>query len=319
MSWNLEVDIDLSGQFLDFLESVFNFFSSDIRNVKLIVNRGGWPFGQDLIEQDIGWSSTTLDQISALIDNYSRTDTRTYIGIGLLGCNNFDFSPYPEIYFYGSEDFINRESSCEITFDLGNHKVYQGRNQLPNSERFLDTSFVQKVLEHVCYEVQPRNLYLINEQRANIPWNHHFVFHNSPEGYAQDLCDLIQLGLHGGDERYTDSRRNYQASVSPSQKMMFGRRDPDHIETLQKFLFTYGTQLERKGLPTTFTREYLEESVLDACSIAEEGDPLMDFFFVGEGLGVYAQPLLNRYCESIFLSLISGLTDKEEDLAFAMN
>jgi hypothetical protein len=96
--------------------------------------------------------------------------------------------------------------------------------------------------------------------------------------------------------------------------MIFCKRNSGYIETLQNFMLKYGTQLERKGLPITFARKYMEESLLDAFLIAEEGDPLMDFFFVGEGLGIHAKPLLNRYCESFFLSLISGLTVKVDEI-----
>jgi hypothetical protein len=342
MSWDLEVDIDTDGKPFLVVESLINFFQDDLESIRFEIVRAhpnkpsspGHYESYDILDKGrLIWEIDTLDTIRRIANDHFKRDTCISFGFGIHGYGDYQYSPSPEISIFGQDYYkklphhTNRMPS-EVTVNFGNSNVYRDSNYnindnsravLPKSGRCLDKVLIREALKYICYEVQPKNLYLNNEECVSIPWDYHFIFHSSPEGYAQDLSDLIHLGLHGGAEHYTDSRRNYEASVSPSPTMLFCKRNRGHIKTLQKFLLKYGTQLERKGLPTTFTKEYLEESVLDACSISEEGDPLMDFFFVGEGLGVYAQPLFDRYCESIFLSLISGLTDKEEDLTFATN
>jgi hypothetical protein len=321
MTWDLTTLIDFSEDRFECVKALINFFGVDLRSVQYeVVQKINLYDDKTIDKGNLAWNEDTLSIIESLLNQYpEHTGTYKYISIG-LGLHGYGelggYSPYPEVSFksnaHSKSIYIGQESDAVLLF--GNHKAFRSESSLPRSGRFLDRNFVIETLKYICQKIKPKNLYLLSEEHVYIPWNYHFIFHDSPQGYAQDLADVIQLVLHGGDERYIDDRRNYKAGVSDNPGMTFCKRNRGHIETLQNFLLKYGTQLEQKGIPTTFTREYLEEAVLDACSISEEGDPVMDFFFVGEGLGVYAQPLLDRYCEFIFLSLISGLTEKEDKI-----
>jgi hypothetical protein len=323
MTWDLDTLIDFSGHPFECLKTLIDFFEVDLENFQYTVRQvglDGWPKEGILERGDLIWQPGTLLELEKLFKKYPLTaDTYTYmnIGLGLHGYGDFDYSPYPAVSFYSISQrrgatAVRQEGDAILTF--GNNKAYKNKNVLPKSGRTVDMDFVVDILKHICQTIKPKNLYLLSEEKVYIPWNYHFIFHDELKGYVHDLADVIQLVLHGGDERYSDGRNDYEVGVSDNFGMTFCKRNCGHIETLQNFMLKYGTQLERKGLPATFTREYMEESLLDAFSIAEEGDPLMDFFFVGEGLGIYAKPLLNRYCESIFLSLISGLTVKVDEI-----
>jgi hypothetical protein len=320
MSWDLTTLIDFSGDRFECIKALISFFEPDLRSIQFEVVREINYEDEILDAGDLVWNSSTLSKLVSLFNQYPESaDTYRYIsvGLGLHGYGDFDYSPYPEISFKSNTQrrgirAVGQEGDAVLLF--GNHKTYKDKNVLPKSGRILDMDLVVQTLKHICQTIQPKNLYLLSEEQIYVPWNYHFIFHNELKGYAQDLADVIQLVLHGGDERYIDGRHGYEVGVSDDFGMTFCRRNRGHIETLQNFMLKYGTQLERKGLPTTFSREYMEESLLDSSSIADEGDSLMDFFFVGEGLGIYAKPLINRYCESIFLSLISGLTDKVDEI-----
>jgi hypothetical protein len=320
MTWNLDTFIDFSGHPFECIEALTNFFELDLENIQYEVyqvGRDGWPKEETLDSGNLIWQPRTLLELERLFERYpASADTYTYlsVGLGLYGYGEFGgYSPYPEMCFYSIPQRKSVPVISDAILTFGNHNAYKGKSVLPKSGRCLDRDFIIEILKHICQVIQPKNLYLLSEEQMYIPWNYHFIFHNELKGYAQDLADNIQLVLHGG-KCYGDGRNFYQVGISDDPGMTFCKRNRGHIEALQNFMLKYGTQLERKGIPATFTREYMEESLLDAFSIAEEGDPLMDFFFVGEGLGIYAKPLLNRYCESIFLSLISGLTVKVDEI-----
>jgi hypothetical protein len=320
MSWYLDTQIDFSGHPFECVKALTDFFEADLENIQYKVTTGTWPNKKTRLEGELSWYSNTLLELEQLLNPYFISDDYRFItvGLGLYGYGEFGgYSPYPEIQFESqsqrqSRESVGRESDAVLMF--ANYKAYNNNYVFPKSKRTIDMDLVCQTLKYICQTIQPKNLYLLNSEQVYVPWNYHFIFHNELKGYADDLADVIQLVLHGGDERYSDGRHDYEVGISDNFGMTFCKRNRGHVEDLQNFMLKYGTQLERKGLPTTFTREYMEESLLDAFSIAEEGDPLMDFFFVGEGLGIHAKPLLNRYCESIFLSLISGLTVKVDEI-----
>jgi hypothetical protein len=320
MTWDLNTLIDFSGHPFECLKSLIDFFEPDLENFQYEVyqvRRDGWPKEGTLESGDLIWQSGTLSELEKLFEKYPLTaDTYTYmsIGLGLYGYGDFDYSPYPEVHFCSIPQrrgitAMGQEGDAILTF--GNHNAYKGENVLPKSGRSLDRDFVVEILKYLCQTIQPKNLYLLSEQQVYIPWNYHFIFHNTPQGYLQDLADVIQLVLHGGDERYTDGRHSYESGVSDDFGMDFCSRKHEHIKFLQEFILKHGTRLEQKGLPNTLTREDLEDSVLDACGLGSEENPLMDFFFVGEGLGVYSKPLLKRYCEYIFMALMYRFANNE--------
>jgi hypothetical protein len=321
MSWYLDTRIDFSVHPFECVKALTAFFEADLENIQYRVITGRWSDEKTLLEGELDWCSKSLFELEQLLNPYFISDDYRFItvGLGLYGYGEFGgYSPYPEIQFGSYSQRLGRESvgkESDAVLMFGSHNAYSNNYVFPKSKRTIDMNLVCQTLKHICQTIQPKNLYLLSSEQIYIPWNYHFIFHNELKGYAHDLADTIQLVLHGGNECYSDGRHDYEVGVSDNFGMTFCKRNRGHIETLQNFMLKYGTQLERKGLPTTFTREYMEESLLDAFSIAEAGDPLMDFFFVGEGLGIHAKPLLNRYCESIFLSLISGLTDKVDGVS----
>jgi hypothetical protein len=325
MTWDLDTCINLSGTPSECLESLINFFEPDLENIQFKAAQGRWPEEKVLAEHDnIVWQLNSFIRLKELFNQYLQvSDIRITVGLGLYGYGDFSYSPYPEFVFKGfqkkSYNFVRQESDIELLF--GNHKAYKGENKLPKSGRCLDTNLVTQALEYICREAQPKDLYLLSEQGVCIPWTYHFIFHNTPEGYLQDLKDVLQLVIYGGDEQYPDDRSTYESGLSDDsgrQYLMYGGRNHEHISFLKDFIRKYGVPLEQQGLPATLTREDLEDSVLDACSLGDDDYPLMDFFFVGDGLGVYGKPLLQRYCEYIFMALMARFVEQgDEAISFS--
>jgi hypothetical protein len=310
MSWDLDTHIDLSGSRLECVKALIDFFEPDLENIQFEVILGEYPNKKILESGDLAWDTNVLSRLEALLDKYpEHVDTYRYmsIGLGLHGYGDFDYSPYPEIFFGSSADrkdinTVRQEGDAILLF--GNQNAYRIESVLPKSGRLLDRDFVTQTLIHLCEKIQPRNLYLLSEEQVYIPWNYHFIFHDSLNGYAQDLSDIIQLVLHGG-EGYQDGRNYYEIGVSDSYGMTFCKRTPESIKILQEFILEHGTRIEQNGLPQTLSRELVEDALLEIPTIpGEDADPSMDFFFAGEGLGIYTQPLLKRYLDLIFLALM---------------
>jgi hypothetical protein len=313
MTWNLEVDIDLTGKSFELVKALIEFFVEDLKSIQFEVSRQQGVGEEILAKENLIWQSDTLLQLQNLFDRQWSADTSFSVGLGLHGYGDFDYNPYPAIYFFGLQhpmrtEYRSRRMS-EATLDFGNYKAYQGRNKLPVSQRCLDTVLISQALEYLCKQTQPKNLYLQNEECASIPWNYHFIFHNHPIGYIEDIAEIVRIMLHGGDKRYIDARRNYEPGLSDKLTMLFCKRIPKHIEALKQFVSYHGSSLEAQGIPEIFSQEQLEEALLKVFDDDKPGEePVLDFFFVGDGLGIYSKPLLEKYCEQLYLCLIEQLS-----------
>jgi hypothetical protein len=316
MSWYLDTLIDFSGHPFECVKTLTDFFEADLNNIQYTVTTGSWPDDKTLLEGELVWSPNTLSELEQLLKPYFISDNYRFIsvGLGLYGYGEFGgYSPYPEIQFESQSQRIvselaGNESDAVLMFGpYQAYKTYKGEDNyvLPKSGRTIDMNLVVQTLEHICQTIQPKNLYLLSEQQIYIPWNYHFIFHNDLEGYAQDLADTIQLVLHGGNDQYIDGRRDYEVGVSDNPGMTFCRRNREHMKVLQDYMLECGTQIEQQEIPETLSRELIEDALLETSTILDEGKLMMDFFFVGNGLGVYTQPLINRYLDLFFLALMS--------------
>jgi hypothetical protein len=311
MTWDLDTLIDLSGSRFECIKALINFFEVDLRSIQYEVIIGEYPNKKILESENLTWDLSILSKLEALLNRYPEyADTYDYmsIGLGLHGYGELgNYSPYPEIFFKRSAHTkgiyaVGQEGDATLLF--GNHNAYRSESVLPKSGRLLDRDFVTQTLIHLCEKIQPKNLYLLSEEQVYIPWNYHFIFHNNLDGYAQDIADIIRLMLHGG-EGYADGRHDYKAGVSDHPTMAFCKRSSESIEILKEFVLEHGARIEQNGLPQTLSRELVEDALLEIPTIpGEDADPSMDFFFVGEGLGIYTQPLLKRYLDLIFLALM---------------
>ena len=316
MTWNLEVDVDLAGEQFGLLKALIEFFAEDLEDIQFKISRRQNFNEEILVEENLIWHTDSLSQLQSLFLQPKPADTSVTIGLGLHGYGDFDYNPYPEICFFGSQHPMKTEyrtrRMSDVTLSFGNYKAYQGRNTLPVSQRCLDTDLITDVLKYICEQTQPENLYLLNEENVSIPWNYHFIFHRHPIGYIEDVAEIIQFMLHGGDQRYTDARQNYEPGLSDNASMMFCKRVPKHIDALKQFISYNGSRLEAQGMPKIFSQEQLESAlskVFEDDKLDEE--PVLDFFLVGEGLGIYSKPLLN-YCEQLYLSLIEQLNATQQ-------
>jgi hypothetical protein len=321
MTWDLDTRIDLSGDRLECVKALVEFFESDLEDIQFHVSQSFGFNSKNLTEGNLVWQSDTLGELEKLLEQYPSTSTDyryLSIGLGLNGYGEFGgYSPYPELVFYGSQkkDFMPNRPESDAVLLFGNQNAYRIESVLPKSGRLLDRNFVTQTLIHLCETIQPKNLYLLSEEQVYIPWNYHFIFHNSLDGYAQDLADIIRLMLHGG-EGYVDGRHDYEVGVSNNPGMTFCKRTSESIKILQEFILEHGTRIEQNGFPQTLPRELVEDALLEIPTIpGEDTDPSMDFFFVGEGLGIYTQPLLKRYLDLIFLGFmirVEGIADTLE-------
>jgi hypothetical protein len=311
MTWDLDTHIDLSRDPFECVKALTDFFESDLENIQYEVITGRWSEEKTLEKGELVWHPNTLSDLENLLHPYLQSDNYRYItvGLGLHGYGDFSYSPYPEIAFYSQSQRKGGESvgqKGDAVLMFGNHNAYRIESVLPKSGRLLDRNFIVETLKHICLQIQPKNLYLLSEEQVYIPWNYHFIFHNSPQGYAQDLADLIQLVLHGGDERFVDGRRTYEIGVSENFGMTFCKRKRNQVEILQQFMLEYGVQIEEQGLPETLSEELIEGALLEASNIlSNEEKPMMNFFFAGDGLGIYAQPLFGGYLDAFFIVLMA--------------
>jgi hypothetical protein len=315
MTWDLETIINFSGEPFECLEALIDFYEMDLENIQLEAYQGRWPNGRILAQyhddDSLSWGSNSLDELEEIFNQYLQIpDIEIAVGLGLHGYGDYQYSPYPEFAYHGfsRDNYSSVRQAHNAMLLFGNHNAYRGQNRLPKSGRFIDTDLVVQTLEHVCRQAQPKDVYVLSQQQVCIPWSYHFIFHNTLDGYLQDLKNTLQLTIHGGDNRYPDVRDTYESGLIEDNPelmyLLYGGRKQEHIEFLQDFMRKYGIQLEEKGLPQTLTREDLEDTILDTLAWGNDEHPLMDFFFVGEGLGMYGKPLFPGYCEYFFMNLI---------------
>ena len=109
MTWNLEVDIDLAGEPFELVKALIECFANDLRNIRFEVARGLVFDEKILAKENLIWQSDTLSQLHSLFQQQWATDISIVIGLGLHGYGDFDYNPYPEIVFYGSQHLMRTE------------------------------------------------------------------------------------------------------------------------------------------------------------------------------------------------------------------
>jgi len=302
MTWDLEADVDLSGDAFSLIVAFVEALAPDIKQVMFKVIRGDWPI-EVLVKESYVWGSGTLEVLKSLCGDAPVDDQAIHIGFTLSGYDDWDYSPQPELYLFGSRDSgtSNHRRRCDAMLAFGNRKAFQGNNTLA-SGRILDEAFVIQVLEQVCHRVQPQTLYLLNEEGVSIPLNYHFVFHRTLAGYASDIAEIVQVMLHGG-KTFHDGRRNYEQALLEEQTMLFCKRGGDYLTSIKQFMAAQAPRLEERGVPDYLSLNLVEDALL-ACKD-------LDFFFTpNDGLGIYSKPLLSSYCEDLYIELMYRLNNE---------
>lgn len=301
MTWNLEADIDVHSNPFALVTAFLEFIAPDIEQIVFKVTHGYWS--TEIIKQEGHlWYSDTIQIIQSLYGNGPAIDQTIQIVVILSSYENWDYFPVPELYLFGSQHpgmgDHRRRSNAVISF--GNRRAYMGKNILPSGKK-LDEFFVIEVLQHICKQVQPESLYLINEECVSIPLNYHFIFHRHLAGYATDLAEIVQLILYGG-KGFNDARRRYEPALSNNSTMLFCKRGGDYLASLKQFWATQVEQLEAHGIPEELDSNLVEDALI-ACEHLE-------FFYTSHnGLGIYSKPLLESYCEDLYNEFIYRLNN----------
>lgn len=303
MSWDLEADVDLSGDGFSLIVAFSEALVPDIKRVTFEVTRGDWPI-EVLAKESYVWDSDTLKVLKRLCANGPVDDQTIHIMFTMCGeYDNWDYAPWPEVYLSGPRDYDAnyRRRRRDAMLYFGNRKAFQGNNTLA-SGRILDEAFVIQVLEQVCRRVQPQALYLLNEESVSIPLNYHFVFHRTLAGYASDIAEIVQVMLHGG-KTFQDGRRNYEQALFAERTMLFCKRGGEYLAFIKQFLAVLAPQLEERGVPDDLNLNLVGDALL-ACED-------LDFFFTpNDGLGIYSKPLLSTYCENLYLEIMYRLNNE---------
>jgi len=302
MTWDLEADIDLSGDAFSLVIAFVEAFAPDIKQVVFKVTRGDWPI-EVLVKESYAWDYGTLETLKSLCGDGPIDDQAIHVGFTLSGYDDWDYSPQPELYLFSSRHSgtSNHRRRSDAMLAFGNRKAFQGNNTLA-SGRILDEAFVIQVLEQVCHRVQPQTLYLLNEEGVSIPLNYHFVFHRTLAGYASDIAEIVQVMLHGG-KRFHDGRSNYEQALLEERTMLFCKRGGEYLSSIKQFMAAQAPRLEERGVPDDLNRNLVEDALL-ACED-------LDFFFTpNDGLGIYSKPLLASYCEDLYIELMYLLNNE---------
>jgi hypothetical protein len=164
----------------------------------------------------------------------------------------------------------------------------------------MDELFVVELLIQVSRLVNPKALFLHSEQAVSLPINYHFVYHNSLDGYLEDMAEIARLWLSGG-EGYGDGRAGYPPASTDErgETMMFAGRSGEWLATAKRFLAAKIPRLVERGLPERLTRPFMDDALRASTDLG--------YYYHESGLGVYALPPLEQYCEDPYFEMIERL------------
>jgi hypothetical protein len=299
MTWDIEADVDIAPEGYGRLcRALVGFFADDLSSIEVEVTQGDWPV--DKVAEQSFTGPDDIDALVAFMAAHGAPLHATHVRLVLERAGALDYRPEPEFHVFGDEleGDGNHRRRAPVVLGFGNRKAWLGEAALPSGLSLSDETLML-ALQHVCKEARPGSLYVVSEEQVSIPFNEHFVFHADANTYLQDLTDIVQLCLYGGDGRYGDARDRYEPALQGDSTMMFGKRRGEHLEAVQRFLTAKLPRLEAHGLPRSITSSALESALL-----ASED---LEFFFVDAGLGIFHAPLFRGYVEDFYFELIETL------------
>lgn len=298
MSWALEADVEYAGEPSSLIKPFVDFYDEDIKEVRIIVKRGDYP-SDEIANFVIDVNEVLSTRLIMEINKYFADDIKITIEC-YLKVHEPRYTPVPELTIRGfglGKNCIRRRAPVVVGF--GNRNAWNGDSTLENSGRKIDESLVASFLKHFCMKIKPKSLYLINEEQASIPFNDHFVYHSHISGFVDDLYDIIKLCLYGGSGYYNDGRARYEAVLYEEKTMLLCSRRGEYREKFKQFLKAKLPILE-SNVSINISKDMVENALL-------KYNDIMDFFIDSDGMGIYSKPLLDKYIEMFYISLIDDL------------
>jgi hypothetical protein len=305
MTWALEADVDFKGESTVLVKPFVDFYDKDINKARFHVQRGDYYPFEEIADFQLEASASLATMLLENIKKYEADDIRITIDFYLEVIEPRYF-PVPNLMIFGSNlgsNCVRRRSPVVIGF--GNRNAWRGDTTLPHSGRKVDESLVALFLKYFCLEVRPESLYLVNEQQASIPFNDHFVYHSDISGFANDLYDIMKLCLYGGKGIYSDGRQLYKAALYEEKTMLLCNRSGEYREKFKQYLLAKLPMLENKGL-LNLSRDLAETAFL------KYSDVLDYFTDESSGIGIFSKPLLDKYVEMFYISMIDDLTNENK-------
>ncbi len=299
MSWNLEADVEFKGELTKLVKPFVDFYGKDINQVRVHVQRGDYP-SQDIIDSRVYADENLAAKIMAEINKYLADDNKITIHF-YLEVLEPEYHPIPELVIKGSELEYCLRRRTPIIVGFGNRNAWCGDKFFLRSGRKIDETLISSFLKYFCLETRPESLYLINEESVSIPFNDHFVYHNDISGFVTDIYDIIRLCLHGGKGCYTDGRASYESVLYEENTMSLCKRKGEYRKKFKEFLLNKLPVLEQKR-ELNISRELVENAVLKYSEV-------LDFFTDSTGVGFFSKPLLFKYVEMFYISLIDDLVE----------
>lgn len=299
MSWELEADVEFFGNNSELIKPFVDFFGDDINQARIYVQQGDYP-SREIIDFIIDADKRLDSKIVNEINKYMGDDIKISIDF-YLGVEKPQYHPVPKLIIKGSNLKYCLRRRTNIIVGFGNRNAWYGETYLIRSGRRNDETLVSSFLKYFCLEIKPKSLYLTNEESVSIPFNDHFVYHSDISGFKTDIYDIVRLCLYGGKGFYNDGRESYEAVLYEEKTMSLCKRKGEHREKLRHFL------LDR--LPVLELTEEINISIDLIETAVLKYSEVLDFFTDSTGIGFFSKPLLYKYVEMFYVSLIDDLAN----------
>lgn len=306
MSWELQafIDLDDSSSGATLASAFVESFGPALAKLECGIYGPGYTcFDQPITSYRLDPAANHESMFRQIVAELRGADQYLEIEAG-LGLDNLTPLRTPiYLYLFGSRHVgleHARQSDASIYFC--NRQRYKGSDKSITGE-VVDEHYLVRLLSRICDQAAPRSLYVDNEEGSRVPFNYHMVYHNSYDGFREDLREIARVSLWGGQGYYTDDRDTYEPLLSPDvNPMLFCRRRDTRLSDLTGFL------RERIGLLEAIAQDRIEipEEVIDTAVFNSHRIEPMD---TSRGFGIVGQPFLRDYCEYFYLHILDALPD----------
>lgn len=294
MQENIVAEIKISHSPTQLIEAFFGCFAPDIQAVRLRMLSDETTTREVVFEDVYAWQPDLLPILRAQCLDFYPADQESYpfstqeviisVKLQLLAQEHDRNScPLPKLLIFSAAEGAN------AILDFGHPGCYEAGVILSKSGCLLDQAFILKALKHVCYKASLDFLYLMNQERDFLPWNHSFLFYRFPIRYFQDLIKLKYWWM--------DFERDKTSTL-------FRGHTAQQAEELHQFVANHS------AIFWGFNRSFAVPSVDDLAAIWQQTQSHsgvssnFDYFITEAGIGLFTNNLFDTYCYQPYLALI---------------
>jgi hypothetical protein len=295
MPENIIAEIKILYDPIKLIDAFIHCFAPDIKAVSLRIEADEAGSREVIFSNIYTWQS---DLVSILIEQYLEHHWLPKIiltfGIQLSSQGqDWESLPSPQLLVVNSFE----EKSATLDFD---HSSYYNAHQLHlASGRTLETGIILEALQHICREIQPESLYVLNQWLDPSPWNCPFIYYDSSQQYLQDL---IKLGHAWEDFQ--------QGKIA----VLFRGQNPEQTAILHEFLADHSLVFR---MAQHFPKISTEHLAAIWQKDQRRSGALSNFntFMTEVGIGLFTNHLCDEYCNQPYLALLKYLDIDRETLS----